>query len=129
MSSGFTLEFLRNYIKVRQQEDYVITPESQRQLWEAIGQACKKYQCWRVLAESPAYLQHRMNRSDVFRSAQQAAKISNKLRVACVQFGYDKDETIEFFINVAYKMGVRIEFFSDRETAIDWLGTDDEVTR
>lgn len=127
MSSGFTLEFLTKYIKVRHKEDYVITPESQHQLWEAIGEACKKYHCWRVLAESPASLQHRMNRSDVFRTAQQVAKISNKLRVACVLFGYNKDETIEFFINVAYKMGVRIEFFSDREAAIKWLGAEDEV--
>ena len=127
MSSGFTLEFLKKYIKVRHQEDYVITPESQRQLWEAIGEACKKYRCWRVLAESPVSFQYRMSRSDVFRTAQQAAKISDKLRVACVLFGYNRDETIEFFINVAYKLGVRIEFFSDRETAIKWLGADDEV--
>jgi hypothetical protein len=126
MSASFTLDIHDNYIQIRHPEDYEITPESQQQLWGAIGEACEKYDCWCVLAESPTPPKRNMNRIDAFRSAGQAAKISNKLRVALILPGYHPDETTEFFINTAYNTGVRIEFFTDREEAITWLGLGDE---
>jgi hypothetical protein len=126
MSASFTLDFLDNYIRIRHPEGYEIAPESQQLLWEAIGEACEKYNCWCVLAESPTAPKRNMNQVDAFRSAGQAAKISNKLRVALILSGYNPDETTEFFINAAYNTGVRIEFFTDREEAITWLGLDGE---
>jgi len=126
MSSSFTLDFLDNYIRILHPEDYEITPESQEQLWEAIGEACEKYNCWCVLAESPTPPKRNMTQVDAFRSAGQAARISNKLRLALVLAGYNPDETTEFFINAAYNTGVRIEFFTDREKAITWLGLNGE---
>ena len=124
MSTGFSLDFIGNYIRIQHPVDYEITPESQRQLWTAIGEASRKYNCWRVLAESPAPPQRNMNTLDAFRSAGQAANASSMLRVACVFPGYSTDETTEFFITAAYNRGVRIEFFSDRNEALYWLGVD-----
>jgi len=124
MSTGFTLDFLGNYIRIQHPADYEITPESQQQLWMAIGEACEKYDCWRVLAESPAPPKRNMTQVDAFRSAGQAAKASSKLRLAIVLPGYHPDETTQFFMNSAYNKGVRIEFFTDREEAIKWLGID-----
>jgi hypothetical protein len=124
MSSTFTLDFLSNYISIRHPVDYEITPESQQQLWVAIGRACNKYKCWRVLAESSAPPKRNMTQVDAFRSATQAAKASSGLRLAIVLQGYNPDEITEFFINSAYNAGVRIEFFADREDAIKWLGID-----
>jgi len=126
MSASFTLDFLDHYIRILHPEDYEITPESQQQLWGAIGDACEKYNCWCVLAESPTPPKRDMSQVDAFRSAGQAAKISNKLRLALVLPGYNPDETTEFFINAAYNTGVRIELFTDREEAITWLGLNDE---
>ena len=126
MSTSFTLDFQSNYIRIQHPEDYEITPESQQQLWGAIGEACEKYNCWCVLAESPTPPKRNMNQVDAFRSAGQAAKISSKLRLALVLQGYNPDETTEFFINAAYNAGVRIELFPDREEAITWLGLDGE---
>ena len=126
MSTSFTLDFLSSYIRIQHPEDYEITPESQQQLWLAIGEACEKYNCWCVLAESPTPPKRNMSQVDAFRSAGQAAKISNKLRVALVLPGYNPDETTEFFINAAYNTGVRIELFTNREEAITWLGLDGE---
>ena len=126
MSTSFTLDFLGSYIRIQHPEDYEITPESQQQLWLAIGEACEKYNCWCVLAESPTPPKRNMSQVDAFRSAGQAAKISNKLRVALVLPGYHPDETTEFFINAAYNTGVRIELFTNREEAITWLGLDGE---
>ena len=126
MSASFTLDFLDNYIWIQHPEEYEITPASQHLLWGAIGEACEKYNCWCVLAESPTPPKRNMTQIDAFRSAGQAAKISNKLRLALVLPGYNPDETTEFFINTAYNTGVRIEFFTDREEAIKWLGIDGE---
>lgn len=126
MSTSFTLDFIDNFISIQHPEDYEITPESQQQLWGAVGEACEKYNCWCVLAESPTPPKRNMSRVDAFRSAGQAAKISNKLRVALVLPGYNPDETTEFFINAAYNTGIRIELFTDREEAITWLGLDGE---
>ena len=126
MSTSFTLDFLDDYIRIQHPEDYEITPESQQQLWVAIGEACDKYNCWRVLAESSAPPKRNMSQVDAFRSAGQAAKASRQLRVALVLQGYCPDETTEFFMNSAYNMGVRIEFFTDREEAMKWLDIDGE---
>ena len=124
MSTAFTLDFICDYIRVRHPDDYEITPESQQQLWTAIGEASRKYNCRRVLAESPAPPRRTMNTVDAFKSAGQAANVSSMLRVACVFPGYRADETTEFFISAAYNRGVRIEFFSDRDEALCWLRVD-----
>jgi hypothetical protein len=122
MSTSFTLDFDSDYIRIRHPVDYEITPESQHELWGAIGEACRKYDCWRVLAESPAPPRRNMNQVDAFKSAGQAANVSSDLRVACVFPEYKTDEITEFFIKVAYNRGVRIEFFSNRDKALEWLG-------
>lgn len=122
MSTNFTLQFLGDYIRIQHPDDYEITPESQRKLWGELGKACNKYGCWRVLAESQAPPKRIMSHVDAFRSAGQAAKASTKLRVAIVLKRYEPDNTTEFFVNSAYKYGVRIEFFTDPEKAKKWLG-------
>lgn len=124
MSTSFTLDFDDDYIRVRRPDDYEIMPESQRQLWAEIGEACRKYKCRRVLAESPTPPLRNMNRLDAFKSAGQAAKASGGLRVALCFQDYQADDTTEFFITSAYNRGVRIEFFTSRDEALEWLGAD-----
>lgn len=126
MSTSFTLDFLDDYIRIQLPAGYEITPESRQQFWTAIGEAHKKYNCFRVLAESPAPPIRKMRQTDSLKSALQAAKASRELRVAFVFPGYNTDETTEFFITAAYNMGVRIEFFQDRGKAIKWLCHDGE---
>ena len=126
MSTSFTLEFLGDHIRIQHPIGYEITPESQERLWGAIGEACENSNCWSVLAESSAPPKRNMTQVDAFRSAQQAAKASNKLRLAIVLKGYHPDETTKFFMNSAYNMGIRIEFFADRQAAMQWLKFDGE---
>ena len=126
MSADFTFEFAGNYIRMQLPVDYEITPENRRQFWVAIGEACNKYNCCRVLAESPTPPKRNMRQTDSLKSALEAAKVPGELRVAFFFKGYTTDKTTEFFINVSYNMGVRIEFFADSEEAIKWLTLDDE---
>ena len=126
MSDSFTLDFLGDYIRIQLPANYEITPESRQLFWEAIGEAHKKYNCFRVLAESPTPPKRNMTQADSLRSALLAAKTSRELRVAFFFPGYITDEITEFFITAAYKMGIRIEFFKEREMAIKWLCLDVE---
>lgn len=126
MSTSFTLDFSGDYIRIQLPAHYELTPESRKQFWEAIGNAHKEYNCFRVLAESTTPPKRNMTQVDSFKSALQAAKASRELRVAFVFPGYQTDDTTEFFISTAYNMGVRIEFFNDRESAIKWLCLDVE---
>lgn len=131
MSTNITMEFLGDHIRIQHPDNYEITPESQEQLWMAIGEACETYNCCRVLAESSTPPKRNMTKVDAFRSAGHAAKAtksSGELRLAILLKGYNPDDTTEFFMNSAYNMGVRIEFFSDRKEAVKWLGINDEPT-
>ena len=122
MNAGFSLDFCEDYIWIRHPVGYRITPESQEQIWAAIGEACRKYNCPRVLAESPQPPERNMSKQDALKSAKQAACAASSLRMACLFPGYDADETTDFFINVAYNSGIRIEFFTCRDEALEWLG-------
>ena len=121
MSTSFTLDLHGDYIRIRLPADYEITPESRQLFWEAVGEAHKKYNCFRVLAECPNPPKRNMTQADSLKSALLAAKTSRELRVAFVFPGYVTDEITEFFITAAYNMGIRIEFFKEREKAIEWL--------
>ena len=124
MHTSFTLDFVSDYIRIQYPRNYEITPESQQKLWTAIGEACRKYNCHRVLAETSVPPKRNMSQIDAFKSASQAASASSDLRLACLFPEYQTDETTEFFITVAYNRGVRIEFFSNREEALKWLNAD-----
>jgi hypothetical protein len=128
LSASFTMEFLGDHIRILHPDNYEITPESQEQLWLTIGEACEHFNCCRVLAESSTPPKRNMTEIDAFRSAGQAAKAtksSGELRLAILFKGYNPDKTTEFFLNSAYNMGIRIEFFSDRKEAAKWLGIND----
>ena len=122
MSTEFTLSFNGDYIDIQLPANYEVTPESRQIFWAAIGEAHKKYNCCCVLAASPTPPIRDMKQSDSLRSALQAAKTSSELRVAFVFPDYQPDDTTEFFVNTAHKMGVRIEFFTERDAALQWLG-------
>jgi hypothetical protein len=124
MSASFTLDFVNDYIRVLHPVDYEITPQSQEHLWAEIGEACRRYDCRYVLAESLTPPRRNMNRLDAFKSAGQAANASSDLRMAFFFPDYKTDDTTEFFITSAYNRGVRVEFFSDREEAVKWLVAD-----
>ena len=125
MNSSFTVDFANDHIRVRYPTNYEITPENQQRLWTTIGDACRKYNCHRVLAESPTLPRRKMSQPDAFKSAGLAAKAANDLRMAFLYpEEYQTDQLTEFFISVAYNHGVRFEFFSDRENALKWLCAD-----
>ena len=124
MSTDFTLDIHSDYIEIQHPADYQITPESQLRVWAAIGEACKKHHIRRVLTAAPVPPQRNMSTLDAFQSALQAVEAYHGFSMACCFPGYTTDETTEFFKTVAHNRGIRIEFFSNRQDALQWLGVE-----
>jgi hypothetical protein len=121
MSTNFTIEFRDDYILVRHVAELEITPESSARLWSALAEACQTYNCSRVLREGKINLR-KMNWLSMYDSATQAANVIPGLRVACCFEDHLEDDLTRFLQTVAHNRGVRIEFFSDRREALQWLG-------
>ena len=121
MSTDFTLEYRRKYIHARLGADYQITPEGMAEFWPALTVACKKYKCRRVLSEGSVSKRH-MSTMNAFQSAMKASQIIRGLSLACCFYDYAPDELSDFFKAVAKHRGARVEFFSNRKQALEWLG-------
>ena len=124
MSEDFTVEFKGRYIYISNRPDLEITARTMDTLWTILSQATKKYGCLKVLAEG-SVTKRAMGTMDAFRSGDQAALNIPGLAMACCLYGYKTDETTQFFKNVAHNRGARIEFFTNKEKALQWLGFDD----
>jgi hypothetical protein len=57
-----------------------------------------------------------------FISGEQISQSVSGLLMACYFQGYKADELTEFFKTVARNRGTSVEFFSDLEEALRWLG-------
>jgi hypothetical protein len=124
MSTDFSLEFNGKYIHVTHAPDYEISPESNDKMWKALSEACKKYKCLKVFAESSSQ-KRRLSSLDAFQSGSQASESIPGVKLAICIYEYTPDETTEFFKNVAYNRGATIEFFNDKQKALAWLGIED----
>lgn len=125
MSTNFSLEFNGKYIHIIHAPDYEISPESNEKMWTTLAQACRKYNCLKVFAEGQTQTR-RVTSLDAYKSGAQAAESIAGLQLAICIYEYTPDETTQFFKNVAYNRGARIEFFNDKQKALAWLGFKDE---
>jgi hypothetical protein len=125
MSTDFSLEFNGKYIHIIHPPDYEITPQSNDKLWAALSKACHKHKCLKVLAEGTTQ-KRKVSSMDAYQSGAQASESIPGLMLAICIYEYTPDRTTDFFKNVAYNRGVRIEFFNDKKKALDWLGIKDD---
>ncbi len=117
----FIITFRGKYIHVQHAADYIINIESITRLYKAVGEACQKYKCSRVLAEG-GVLSRRMSMTDAFESGSHLAQSITGLTMAICLKGYKADELTTFFKTVARNRGATIEFFQDSDDALRWLG-------
>lgn len=123
MKGDFSLEFRGDYIHIQHDKDFEISPESMNEFWTALGEACEQYKCPRVLAEGPAP-KRRMDTIGAFESGIHASKVAVRLSLALCFYDYKTDELSDFFKTVARNRGARVEFFTDRDEALRWLGVE-----
>ena len=123
MDLNVRIEFNGEYIELHHPAGFEIEPRTMSEYWALVADACKKHRCSVVLveAENP---RRRMGTMDAFGSGIKASEISYTLSLALCFTGYEPDDLSDFFKTVARNRGVRVEFFSDRESALKWLGVE-----
>jgi hypothetical protein len=92
---------------------------------DELMEVCKKGSCVRVLLEAPSP-RRKMDTTAAFESGTRLARVSPGLRIAMLFYNYKTDELTEFFKTVAHNRGVRVEYFSEKKKALEWLRVERE---
>ena len=121
MSTDFQTSLHADYIHVQLAPGYELTPEGNAELILAISDVCTRQGQRRVLVEGTVAAR-RMGTMDSFGSGSLAGSMLAGMSVACCFYGYRPDQQTQFFKDVANNRGVRVEFFTDRNAALRWLG-------
>jgi len=120
MEISYSFKFSGNYIYVQHFEDFTAYAQSRIKFWEDLADFCKANHCKKVFAEGNIF-KRKMSTVEAFEFGNTAGKKILGLRLAFVFPEYQPDATTDFFKTVAKNRGVRIEFFNDREEALQWL--------
>lgn len=123
MSTDFRLTPHAKYLHVELAPEYEITPRGATALCMAISDACTQQRLRRVLIEG-AVARRQMGTMDSFGLGSLAGSMLGGISLACCFYGYAPDQQSQFFKDVAGNRGARVEFFTEREAALRWLGMD-----
>ena len=123
MSSGFVTTFKGTYIRVEHPQGYELTEKSVFELWQELGEICREYQCFKVLAIWVAP-RRRLSVMNSYGSGETASRFLSGVKLACCFQEYEPDGQTEFFATVAHNRGVNIAVFTDEREALRWLGVD-----
>ena len=124
MSSDFTIIPEDGYIRIVYRGEDNVTSDNVLKKWVAIGEACKKHNCRKVLVEAQQIVRQ-LDTTDVFKAGCAFPKMHlHGIRIAFVVPDYDTDDTTRFFETVAQNRGIYISFFKDKEEALPWLDVD-----
>lgn len=117
---GLSYDFNGEFVHIKHPPGFEITAKTMGGFWSWLHKTCSDNKCSRVLVEAPAPVRN-MNTMAAFDSGTGAAASTRKLRVALCFENYEPDDLSEFFKTVARNRGVKIEFFSDFDSAREWL--------
>lgn len=121
MGKGFTIEGRSEYIYLLHEPNYEISRDSMGEVWSELSEACKRLDCSVVLIEAPSP-KRKLDTTAAFEIATRISQVAPGIKVAMLLLDYQTDELTEFFKTVARNRGARIEYFSDKEKALEWLG-------
>ena len=117
----FDIVFRGDFIDVTLGPDFETTAAPQTSpLWAAVEDACKQYDCNRVMIEGHFPDRPRESR-EIVESAMRAATVASELWCAICLEDYEIGERSELFKTIARTRGAHVKFFSDREHALAWL--------
>ena len=119
MNKGFKMEFFEDHIQVQIASDYKMEPDQQDEFWRVIRELCDKHNTRRVLVRGFVPKGER-NTSDVIEAGMRTAAVP-KLWIAFSLKNFEPNDRSELFEVIAARQGVRVKFFSEPETALNWL--------
>ncbi len=121
-NKDFVITFREGYLHITHPASFVVLPEYIESLWANLFEACRKYNCNRILNEGHLDFS-KLRAFDSYSAGSQAGEIVG-LRMACLFQDYTLDEKGAFFQMVASNRGSTIEFFTDKTEALKWLRVD-----
>ena len=121
MGKGFTIESRDGYVHLLHEPNYEVNRDSMGEVWSELTAACARTNCNTVLVEAPSP-KRQIDTTGAFEAATRISQIAAGIKVAMLLLDYKTDELTEFFKTVARNRGARIEYFSEKEKALEWLG-------
>ena len=119
MSKGHSLEVHAEFISVSLKLD--MRSDALPACLRELASACAEYSCRHILGHVDGPL-GALTVADVFEMATYLATTVPALQVALLIGENDSEELKEFFRLAASNRGMTIDFFTNRTTALQWLG-------
>lgn len=119
MSTYFIVEFRENHFSVLHCDSYSDECKSEEEVWKTIGELDKKVRCGKVVAQlSTADFPKTLIKAYNFGAQACSCVQGIKLAIVCEK----NDETGDFLKTVILNRGGFVEYFSNEEEALRWLG-------
>jgi hypothetical protein len=121
MDAPFEFEVHPTYLHFKYPSGFVMSAESTVEAWITIGKLCEQYGRSKVLIEGTKP-ERQMDTMTAFESGRGLAENIVGASIAICLHDYEFDELSAFFKTVAQNRGVKMEFFSELDAALEWLG-------
>ncbi|MGC8744955.1 MAG: hypothetical protein ACP5T0_13855 [Verrucomicrobiia bacterium] len=120
MSEETRIEFKGDYVHVIQPKGYEINPEAMEEFYKTLAEFCKANNCYKILAECDSPVR-KLKLHNAFSNADKLSSQLPLIKLACCFYNYQVNEISEFFKTAAFNRGVNVEFFNDKQKALEWL--------
>ena len=119
MGMEFAVTFRGDHVHVQLSGESTVDPDLPNDYWGTLRKLCDEYDCRRVLVEGKAPSAD-LGPADVVEAGKRTATVPN-LWLAFHLVNHVPNEQSELYEAVAASKGVRVKFFDDAETALNWL--------
>ena len=119
MGMEFAVTFRGDHIHVQLSGESTVDPDLPNDYWGTLRKLCDEYDCRRVLVEGMAPSAD-LGPADVVEAGKRTATVPN-LWLAFHLENHVPNEQSELYEAVAASKGVRVKFFDDAESAVNWL--------
>ena len=122
-SRRYSIQSLKELILVELAEGFEISLGAMASVWVSVIEACNAANCRRVMIEGLAPTR-RMDQDQARALGDLVGKLEGGgLRVAFCLYGYQPDAVTWTFTNTASAGNCSIQFFSDADRGMCWLGS------
>ncbi len=116
-----TVTFEDNYVQIKSSASDVLTSSCIHSNLSVAMSLCVDYACRRILALAEQPSGSGLNCESIA-EAMNRLVILRGVKLACCYFDGVKDNLRAYTAQVAATHGMTVQFFSDREEALEWLG-------
>lgn len=128
MFDNIAVEFCGSYIHIKQPGVFALAAPETRSFWARVREICCELDSDTVLIEAYS-VETGHDTMSTFDAGVEASTIVDSPTIAICAEGYSPDEAAEFFKTVAINRGAHVEFFTNTNNAVSWLGVETPLTK